>query len=76
MDYQILSTRLGRNRYVSVDAVTVTGRRLGATVIWPESTLEGIVRALDRAYALALEADTDRAGALASIAADLSDPPV
>lgn len=76
MDYQILSTRIGINRRVSVDAVTVTGHRLGTTVIWSESTLEGITRALDRAYALALLADTDRAGALASMQADLTDPPI
>lgn len=76
MDYQILSTRIGINRRVSVDAVTVTGRRLGVTVIWPESTLEGITAALDRAYDAALRADNGRAGALASFQADFSDPPM
>ena len=76
MDYQVLSARIGINRRVSIDAVTVTGRRLGVTVIWSESTTEGITAALDRAYDAALRADADREGALASIAADLTDPPM
>lgn len=75
MEFVILAVRRLRNDNWMVDAVNAYGRRTGAVVAWWQTTAEGIQAALERSYALQLEAVRDREGALASMAADQLDPP-
>lgn len=62
------------DRAVCVDALTAYGRPITTVVCWWQTTAAGIDAQLRASWALQIEADLDRAGALASIEAEMREP--